>query len=78
MSQEELAFASNVDRTFVSGIERGVSNPTLQTLTLLCDAMNAALPEIFQDVESYPPGMFGKRRKNAAKPQMPTVKRRLR
>ena len=27
-SQEELAFRSDVDRTYVSGVERGVRNPT--------------------------------------------------
>ena len=28
-SQEELAFESGIHRTYVSGIERGVRNPTL-------------------------------------------------
>lgn len=78
MSQEELAFAADIDRTFVSGIERGVSNPTLHTLMVLCDALNTTMLEIVQGVESCPPGLYGPRRKNAAKPQMPTLKRRLR
>lgn len=29
ISQEELGFRSELDRTYISGIERGVRNPTL-------------------------------------------------
>ena len=32
MSQEELAHACNLDRTYISGIERQVRNPTVKTL----------------------------------------------
>ena len=39
LSQEALAFAANIDRTYVSGIERGVRNPTLDIL----DSFAAAL-----------------------------------
>ena len=36
LSQEALALECDLDRTFVSMIERGVRQPTLQTLFTLC------------------------------------------
>ena len=35
MSQEAFAFEVELDRTYVSGIERGVRNPTVATLLRL-------------------------------------------
>ena len=32
LSQEELGFEAGLDRTYVSGIERGVRNPTVVTI----------------------------------------------
>ncbi len=39
LSQEELAFRSELDRTYVSGVERGVRNPTLKTMLRLAQAL---------------------------------------
>jgi transcriptional regulator with XRE-family HTH domain len=39
ISQEKLALEAEVDRTFVSQIERGVRQPTLTTLCKLADAL---------------------------------------
>jgi len=39
ISQEELGFESELDRTYVSGIERGVRNPTIKTIHRLCRAL---------------------------------------
>ena len=33
LSQEKLAFEAGIDRTYVSQIERGVCNPSLEVLT---------------------------------------------
>lgn len=40
LSQEELAFRANVDRTFVSRAERGERQPALATVLLLAEALD--------------------------------------
>ena len=47
ISQEELAGRAGLDRTYVSGIERGRRNPTLMVLQRLADALGAELDVIF-------------------------------
>lgn len=39
VSQEELAFQSDLHRTYVSGVERGVRNPTVAIVARLADAL---------------------------------------
>jgi len=39
-TQETLAFESEVDRSFISLIERGESSPTFDTLCSLCKALD--------------------------------------
>ena len=41
-SQEDLAFESGLHRTYVSGIERGVRNPTLLILGKLAKTLGVA------------------------------------
>lgn len=78
MSQAELAFAAEINRTFVSDIERGLANPSVLTLATLCYVLQVTLSELFSEVESCPPGVVEGRRQNAAKPKQPTRNRRLR
>jgi transcriptional regulator with XRE-family HTH domain len=40
LSQEELAHRANIDRTFVSGCERMVRNPTLTTLEKIAQGLD--------------------------------------
>ena len=40
ISQEDLALSANVDRTFVSQMERGIRQPTITTLMKLAGALN--------------------------------------
>lgn len=42
LSQEGLALAAGVDRTFVSQMERGVRQPTLTTLWKLASALGVS------------------------------------
>ena len=39
LSQEDLAHQAGLDRTYVSGIERGVRNPTVLVLVLLAHVL---------------------------------------
>lgn len=46
-SQEELAYAAGLDRTYVSGLERGTRNPALSTLERVAIALDVRLSRIF-------------------------------
>lgn len=51
LSQERLAYASKVDRTYVSGVERGVKNPTIQTLRKLSGGLQCRPSELLARAE---------------------------
>lgn len=44
MSQEALAEQANLDRTYISGVERGVRNITLDSLEKIIFALNIDVP----------------------------------
>lgn len=46
MSQEDLAAVAELDRTYVSGIERGIRNPSLEVLARLAGALNISIGEL--------------------------------
>jgi transcriptional regulator with XRE-family HTH domain len=50
-SQERLSVESGLDRTYVSGLERGRRNPALQTLARLADALDVPLSELMRQAE---------------------------
>ncbi|MEM1265874.1 MAG: helix-turn-helix transcriptional regulator [Pseudomonadota bacterium] len=39
LSQEELAFKADLHRTYVSGVERGIRNPTVEIVARLAVAL---------------------------------------
>ena len=39
LSQEELGYKAKLDRTYISGVERGVRNPTVVVLEKIADAL---------------------------------------
>ncbi len=47
-SQEELAYGACLDRTRVSAIERGVANPTVETLAAICYVLGITLSDLFE------------------------------
>ena len=47
LSQEDFALRAGLDRTYVSGIERGVRNPTVASLQKLAEALGVTLDRIF-------------------------------
>lgn len=45
-SQEELAFRADIDRTYMSSIERGSANPSLVMLGKLASVLRVTLAEL--------------------------------
>lgn len=72
-SQETLAFEAHVDRTYISAIERGIANPSVETLANICYALNVTLAELFAPLDGVSLKPTGERRANAATP--PEIKR---
>ena len=46
MTQEELAFRAELDRTYISLLERGLKSPTLTTFFRLCRVLDQQ-PDVF-------------------------------
>ena len=46
LSQERLAHIADLDRTYVSGIERGERNPSLANILKLADALGVKVSEL--------------------------------
>lgn len=46
-SQEAFADKCGLDRTYVSGIERGVRNPTLQVINVLAKGLDVDIKTLF-------------------------------
>jgi transcriptional regulator with XRE-family HTH domain len=51
ISQEELAFRANVDRTFISRLERGLRQPTITTMIQLGEALEVSSTKLLRDTE---------------------------
>jgi transcriptional regulator with XRE-family HTH domain len=51
LSQEKFAFDVELDRTYVSGIERGVRNPTVKTILRLTRALGVAPSTLLKAAE---------------------------
>ncbi len=46
MTQEQLAFAAELDLTYIGGIERGRRNPSLLVMARIADALSATLADL--------------------------------
>lgn len=51
LSQEALAEAAGLDRTFISMIERGIRKPTLDSSKRIADGLGLSLNELIRLVE---------------------------
>ncbi|GBF12404.1 helix-turn-helix transcriptional regulator [Tepidibacillus infernus] len=52
ISQEELAFRSKLDRTYISLLERGKRKPSLNTIYALSKALSIKPSELIREVEN--------------------------
>jgi transcriptional regulator with XRE-family HTH domain len=50
-SQEKLAETAGLDRTYVSGLERGVRNPALSTQQRIASALGTTVKALFELAE---------------------------
>ncbi|NOG46992.1 MAG: helix-turn-helix transcriptional regulator [Calditrichaeota bacterium] len=50
LSQEALAYASGLERNFISSMERGISQPTITTLFKLAEQLKISPNDLIQKV----------------------------
>lgn len=48
LSQEELAFQCDIDRTYISKIERGIANPSLLVLFKISDVLQVEIKDLLK------------------------------
>ncbi len=51
ISQEELGLRANLDRTYISGIERGIRNPSLTALASLASGLGITVANLLNNLE---------------------------
>jgi transcriptional regulator with XRE-family HTH domain len=54
VSQESLSLQCGLDRTYISGIERGTRNPSLTNILKLAAALDVRPGELFAGIHSDP------------------------
>jgi transcriptional regulator with XRE-family HTH domain len=47
VSQERLAFDTDIDRSYMSGLERQIENPTIDLLERIANTLDVPLSEFF-------------------------------
>jgi len=53
-SQEDLAFNANVNKNYLSDLENGRRNPSLEILERIAIAFSISLEELFKGIETIP------------------------
>lgn len=51
LSQEKLALEANIDRTYLSELERGIRKPTINTVFALSYALGVKPSDVIREVE---------------------------
>lgn len=52
-SQEDLALEAEVNKNYLSDLERGERNPTLKVLEKIANALGISLSELFKGIEVF-------------------------
>ena len=52
LSQEAFADKCGLDRTYISGIERGVRNPTLEVIGIIAGGLSVSLKQLFEEFDT--------------------------
>jgi len=52
LSQEQFGFVAGIDRTYVSGVERGLRNPSLLLADRFAEGLGVELHELLRSFES--------------------------
>lgn len=53
MSQEDLALDSGVNKNYLSDLERGMRNPTINVLERIALTLEVTLSELFMGIQSF-------------------------
>ena len=53
MTLEDLSFESNVNKNYLSDLERGNRNPTVKILSRIAEALEVTLEELFKGIRTY-------------------------
>ena len=53
MTLEDLSFESNVNKNYLSDLERGNRNPTVKILARIAIALEVTLEELFKGIRTY-------------------------
>jgi transcriptional regulator with XRE-family HTH domain len=53
LTQEQLSFAAQVDRTYISELENDHKSPTLDVLFRLCDALQTKTSTLIARIEKH-------------------------
>jgi len=51
LTQEQLAEKADLDQTYISGIERGIRNPSVLSIVRLAKALGTTASEISEGIE---------------------------
>lgn len=51
MTQEQFSSILNVDRTYLSRVESGKQNLTIDTLILICEKLGVTLVDFFKGID---------------------------
>ena len=53
MTLEDLSFEANVNKNYLSDLERGNRNPTVKILERIAAALGITLEELFRGIRTY-------------------------